>query len=153
MSLEITVAVPFRQRGRTRLGEGEFVVALSLDRDWFSPDQAKRLIDVAAGRGLLDREDGDLIAGFDPEAVEVPPEFTPDESVLQEQSVFERVLDALVAAGEDKQEAVAAVNRKQSELGITLEAAAVLYALRRGVDVESAAERTKRELLDGDGKA
>jgi hypothetical protein len=149
MSLEVTVAVPFRQRGETRLGEGEFVVALSLDRDWFSPDQAKRLIDVAAGRGLLDREDGDLVAGFDPEAVEVPPEFAPDESVLQEQSVFERVLDALVAGGEDKQEAVAAVNRKQSELGITLEAAAVLYALGRDVDVESVAERTKRELLDG----
>ncbi|MFC6725519.1 DUF2240 family protein, partial [Halobium palmae] len=69
MSLEVTVAVPFRQRGKQRMGEGEFVVALSLDRDWFSPDQAKRLIDVAAGRGLLDREDGDLVAGFDPSRV------------------------------------------------------------------------------------
>ncbi|MUV57301.1 DUF2240 family protein, partial [Halogeometricum sp. CBA1124] len=57
MSLDVAVAVPFKQRGTSRMGEGEFVVALSLDRDWFSPDQAKRLIDVAAGRGLLTRED------------------------------------------------------------------------------------------------
>ncbi|MFC4357193.1 DUF2240 family protein [Halobium salinum] len=151
MSLEVTVAVPFRQRGKERLGEGEFVVALSLDRDWFSPDQAKRLIDVAAGRGLLDREDGDVVVTFDPDEVAVPDEFVPDESVLREQSTFERALDALVAAGEDKQETVAAVNRKQAELGVTLETAAVLYALRRGVDVGDVAERTKRGLREGGG--
>jgi len=54
MSLEVAVAVPFQQAATRRLGEGEFVVALSLDREWFSPDQAKRLVDVAVGRGLLE---------------------------------------------------------------------------------------------------
>ena len=58
MSLQVAVAVPFRQAGTDRLGEGAFVVALSLDREWFSPDQAKRLVDVAVGRGLLETVDG-----------------------------------------------------------------------------------------------
>ena len=140
MSLEVAVAVPFKQRGATRLGEGEFVVALSLDRNWFSPDQAKRLIDVAAGRGLLEREDGDVVARFDPPAVTVPAEYEPDESVLREQSVFERILDALVGAGNDKREAVAAINERQRRLDISVEAAAALYAKRQGVDVGNAAE-------------
>jgi hypothetical protein len=135
MSLDVAVAVPFRQEGRTRLGEGEFVVALSLDRDWFSPDQAKRLIDVAAGRGLLTREENQLIAEFDPDAVQVPTDYVPDESILHEQSTFEQVLDAVVATGVEKQAAVADINRRQRELGVTLEAAAVLYAKRNGVDV------------------
>lgn len=146
MSLEVAVAVPFKQRGTDRLGEGEFVVALSLDRDWFSPDQAKRLIDVAAGRGLLAREDGDVVASFDPAAVSVPEEYEPDESVLREQSAFERILDALVAAGHDKQEVVAAVNELQRELAVTVEAAAAVYAKRRGVDVDDAASKATREL-------
>jgi hypothetical protein len=142
MSLRRTVATPYRQRGVDRLAESEFVVAVSLDRDWFSPDQAKRLVDAALGEGLLERADDDhLVPRFDPGAVDVPDDFAPDASVVQERSPFERVLDALVEAGEDKQSAVAAINRLQADLDLTLEAAAVLYAHRQGVDVQATARR------------
>ena len=146
MSLEVAVAVPFKQRGATRLGEGEFVVALSLDRNWFSPDQAKRLIDVATGRGLLERVDSEVVARFDPPSVTVPEAYEPDESILREQSVFERILDALVAAGHDKQEAVAAINERQRRLGVSVEAAAALYAKQQGVDVDDAARAAAEQL-------
>jgi hypothetical protein len=150
MSLRTAVAAPFRQRGVERIGENEYVVALSLDRDWFSPDQAKRLIDVATGQGLLSRDDGDLIVEFDPHDVTVPEEFVPDESVLQEQSTFERVLDRVVSDGVEKQEAVASINRLQSELAVTVEAAAVVYARRRGLDVDAEAEAAIDALGDGE---
>ncbi|WP_101294508.1 DUF2240 family protein [Halegenticoccus soli] len=151
MSLERAVAAPFRQRGKSRMGEGEFVVALSLDNDWFSPDQAKRLVDVAVGRDLLSRDGNTLAAEFDPGEVEVPPDFVPDESVLREQSTFERILNALLAAGVEKRDAVADINRRQHELGVTLEAAAVVYARSRGVDAGDAAARARRELrADGE---
>ncbi|AUV83035.1 DUF2240 domain-containing protein [Salinigranum rubrum] len=149
MSMEVTVAVPFRQHGTDRLGEGEFVVALSLDREWFSPDQAKRLIDIAAGRGLVERDGGDLVAQFSPGSVEVPEGFTPDESILQSQSTFERLLGAIVADGVEKQEAVAGVNRLQRDLGVTIEAAAVLYARRRDIDIGGLAEEVRRGLVEG----
>jgi hypothetical protein len=146
MSLEATVAVPFKQYGGDTVGEGEFVVALSLDRDWFSPDQAKRLIDVATGRGLLAREDGDLVAQFDPGEVEIPTDFVPSESILREQSTFERILEAVVAVGVEKQEAVAAINECQRDLGVTIEAAAALYAHRNGVDVREVAADAAADL-------
>jgi hypothetical protein len=148
MSLRTAVAAPFRSRGRDRLAESEFVVALSLDRDWFTPDQAKRLVDVAAGEGLLRREDGELLAAFDPDAVEIPEGYEPEESVLQQRSAFERILDALVADGAEKREAVADINRLQSDLGLTVEAAAVVYARRRGTDTAELAERALEELRD-----
>ncbi|WP_318569133.1 DUF2240 family protein [Salinigranum marinum] len=147
MSIEVTVATPFRQHGTDRLGEGEFVVALSLDREWFSPDQAKRLIDIAAGRGLLERDGGDLVATFTPGAVEIPDGFVPDESILQSQSLFERLLGTLVADGVDKREAVAAVNRLQHELGVTIETAAVLAARRRGIDLGGLTGEVRRSLV------
>ncbi|TQQ81349.1 DUF2240 family protein [Halonotius terrestris] len=146
--MEVAVAVPFRQRGTDRLGEGEFVVALSLDREWFSPDQAKRLVDVAIGRGLLANEDGDLVATFDTDSVDVPSGYTPDTEILREQSTFEQLLDAMVDAGMAKQEAVAAANETQRTLGITLEAAAVLVATREGIDVSAAANAVRAELTD-----
>ena len=146
MSLEVAVAVPFKQQGTTRLGEGEFVVALSLDRSWFSPDQAKRLIDVAAGRGLLAREDGEVVAQFEPADVVVPEDYEPDQSILREQSAFERILDALVAAGYDKQDVVAEVNDRQRRLGISVEAAAALYAREQDVDAGDAIGAAKADL-------
>lgn len=151
MSLEIAVAAPFRQRGTDRLGEGEFVVALSLDRDWFSPDQAKRLVDIARGRGLIAEEDGVLCAQFDPASVAVPEGFAPDESILREQSTFERALDALVEAGIEKREAVAAINERQRRLEVANEAAAILVACEHGVDLDGLADRARSDLLAEDG--
>lgn len=146
MSLRTAVAAPFRQEGGDEMGESAFVVALSLDRGWFSPDQAKRLIDVAASEGLLVRDDGELTVRFDAQSVDVPEDFEPDESLLQERSTFERVLGALVEAGHEKQEAVATVNGMQSELGVTIETAAVLYAHGQGVDVQGLAAAALEEL-------
>lgn len=146
MTLRQAVAAPFRAKGRERVAESEFVVALSLDRDWFSPDQAKRLIDVAVGEGLLDRDDGELVVAFDPDDEPVPEGFHPDESIIQERSTFQRVLDALVDAGTEKQQAVAAINALQSEVGVTVEAAAVLYAHKQGVDVGAVADRARADL-------
>ena len=148
MSLQVAVAVPFRQEGTDRLGEGAFVVALSLNREWFSPDQAKRLVDVAVGRGLLEKVDGDLVATFDLDAVDIPADYTPDTDILREQSTFEQLLDRMTDAGMAKQEAVAAANETQRRLGITLEAAAVLVATREGIAVDVAADAVRADLAD-----
>ncbi|WP_132059430.1 DUF2240 family protein [Halorussus amylolyticus] len=150
MSLRSAVAAPFQQKGRESMPESEFVVALSLDRDWFSPDQAERLVDVATGQGLLERADDEIRTTFDPSEVEIPEGFVPDESILQEQSTFERLLDKVVADGTDKQTAVAEINELQSHLGVTIEAAAVVYARRRGIDASGEAADAREE-LKGEG--
>ncbi|WP_339103322.1 DUF2240 family protein [Haloterrigena salinisoli] len=152
MSLRVAVAAPFIQNGTRRLQENEFVVALSLDRDWFSPDQSKRLIDVATQDGLLERTDGGLEVTFDPAEVTVPDEFVPDEELLRERSAFERVLDALVAEGMEKHEAVGAINQLQDDLGLTIEAAAVVYARREGVDVSELVPVAREALADAEAE-
>ena len=146
MSLKTAVAAPFRQRGTDRMAESEFVVALSLDRSWFSPDQAKTLVDVAASEGLVEREEDALVVGFDAADVDIPDGFAPSEDVLQSRSAFEKVLDAVVESGVEKQTAVAGINAMQSELGVTLETAAVVYARSEGVAVDAIAEDIREEL-------
>ncbi len=146
MSLRVAVAAPFRSEGKRVLGESSFVVALSLDRDWFSPDQAKRLVDVAVGEGLLERTDDGLRATFDPDSVSVPDGYHPDESILQQRSVFEKVLDSCLDADIEKQEAVAGINRLQAELAVTIEAAAILYAHRNSIDVTNEAAEALADL-------
>lgn len=148
MSLRAVVAAPFRGRGRAQLPESEFVVGLSLDRGWYSPDQASRVVDIAVGRGLLARDGDTLRPGFDVDAVDIPAGFEPDEGLLREPSPFEQVLDALVGAGHEKQDAVAGINRLQADAGLTIGAAAVLYARRHGVDVPEAAAGARADLAE-----
>ncbi len=136
MSLRVAVAAPFVQHGTDRLEESEFVVSLSLDRDWFSPDQAKRLIDVATKEGLIEHGDAGLVATFEPAQVVIPEEFVPDTDLLRERSAFERVLDSLITEGVEKHEAVGAINSLQADLGVTIETAAVVYARRQGLEVD-----------------
>lgn len=146
MSLRRAVAVPFRQRGVKRMTESEFVVALSLDRDWFSPDQAKRVVTVGAGEGLLERTDDNVVVDFDPATVDIPDDFEPTEEILTQRTTFERILEAVVDSGVEKQTAVAEINRLQSELAVTIEAAAVLYGRRRGLELRELAKRARQEL-------
>lgn len=148
MSLRTVVAVPFQAKGRTRLPESEFVVALSLDRDWFSPDQAARISDRAVGQGLLRREDEELIAECSPETVSIPPDFSPSEDLLAEPSPFEEVVERLMESGRDKQSLVAEINQLQADLALTLDAAAVLFAYRNGYEVQALAERALAGLRD-----
>lgn len=146
MSLRRAVVAPYRQRGVELMTESEFVVALSLDRSWFSPDQAKRLVNVATAEGLLAQTDEGLAIGFDPDTVDIPDDFVPDEDILTQRTTFERVLDMLVEDGATKQEAVAAINRRQTDLGISLDSSAVLYARQQGLDVSDLADRALTEL-------
>jgi hypothetical protein len=148
VSLRSAVAAPFRGRGEGELAESEFVVALSLDRNWFSPEQATRLADVAVGEGLLERTGKTLAPTFDPASVTIPEGFVPSEDLLRRRSTFEQVLAALVASGIDKRDAVADINELQQTLAVTIEAAAVLYARQRDVEVSEATERALAELGD-----
>jgi len=68
--------------------------------------------------------------------------------VLRERSAFERVLDMLVEAGAEKHEAVAGINDLQQRLDVTVEAAAVVYGRREGVDVSGVASKAMTELED-----
>jgi hypothetical protein len=128
------------------MAESEFVVALSLDRNWFSPDQAKTLVDVATSEGLLRREDDALVVTFDAAGTEIPDGFRPGEEILQSRSTFERILDTVVDGGVEKQTAVAGINALQAELGLTLDAAAVVYARSEGVAVGDIATEVREEL-------
>ena len=148
MSLRVAVAAPFKQKGTRRIRENEFVVSLSLERDWFTPDQSKRLVDVATEEGLLEREDADLLVAFDPADVTIPEEFVPDDDLLCERSAFERVLDALVSEGLEKHEAVGAINTLQGDLEVTIETAAVIYARRQGIDVSDLVPVARETLLE-----
>jgi hypothetical protein len=146
MSLRVAVAAPFKRAGRDRLSEQAFVVDLAVDRNWVSPDQAKRLVELGRQRELLRVVDGDLEPTFEPGEVAVPEGFVPDEKLFQERSPVELVIETFVEAGRDRRTAVASINTIQEELSVTAGTAAVLAARRADLDVSDVAAQVRTEL-------
>lgn len=147
MGLQKVVAAPFKQHGTTRLEESKFVVGVSLDRDWFSPDQAGRITELGIREGLLQREENDLIAQFNPESVVIPSGFEPGDDYLVDRSPFETVVTELLDEGMDKQSSVAQINQLQVDLGISADAAAVVFARQQNIDLTNAVQ----SLFEGSG--
>ncbi len=146
--LKYTVSVPFKRKGKDALKESEFVLALSIDLNWFSPDQAKNVVREAETAGLIKRE-GDMISlAFDLSAVEPSPEFKPE--VPEEPALFDRIIERITTeTGMDKRKTVALVNRKRDELSklVEIEVSAILVALEHGVPLDNLIDEEYKALI------
>lgn len=144
-----TISVPFKRKGKDSLKESEFVLALSFDLNWFTPEQAKKVVLEAERSGLLKRE-GDLIRpAFDLSSVEPPQDFKP--GVFEERSLFDRIIERITAeTGMDKRKVIALINKKQDELSklVEIEVSAILIALEHGVALDNLIDEEYKALIN-----
>lgn len=142
-----TVSAPFKRKGKDALKESEIVMALSFDLKWFTPEQAKKVVQEAEKTGLLKRE-GDIIRpAFELSSVEPPQGFKPDE----ERSLFDRIIERITAeTGMDKRKVIALINKKQDELSklVEIEVSAILVALEHGVVMDNFIDEEYKALLN-----
>lgn len=137
MSLEVTVAAPFRHLHKGQLQRSEFVYYLAIDRMWMSRDQAGLLLDLAVEQGLVDLRNGVVVPLFEVGEVTVPLGYRPGAEDFQRPDA-ERTLLARIAAatGRDEREVAAEANRLITERfdgQLRSKAALVLLARRHEV--------------------
>jgi hypothetical protein len=137
--LTYTVSMPFKRKGKEQLKDMEFVMALSMDLKWFTPEQAKSVLAEAKRSGLL-KGDGELIRpSFDISKIEIPSGFKPQTVAIEKKTVFERVIERIITnTGIEKRKVVSMINKKQEELSkqVVIEVSAILVAIENGVLVD-----------------
>lgn len=149
--LTYTVSMPFKRKGKETLKDSEFVLALSIDLNWYTPEQAKTILGEAEKSGLLKRE-GDVIrAAFDTSSIEIPSGFKPEKpGDFGNKPVFERIIERIIlATGIEKRKVIALINKKQEELAkqVVLEVSAIIVAIEHGVMVNDLIEEEYEVLL------
>jgi hypothetical protein len=131
--------MPFKRKGKEALKDMEFVMALSMDLKWFTPDQAKSVLAEAQRSGLLKR-DGELVRpSFDISRIEIPSGFKPETVAIEKKSVFEKVIERIITStGIEKRKVISMINKKQEGLSkqIVIEVSAILVAIENGVMVD-----------------
>ena len=144
-----TVSVPFKRKGKDLLKESEFILALSIDLNWFSPEQAKNVVREAERTGLIKRE-GDIIRpAFDLSSVATPQGFKP--GVLEERSLFDQIIERItIETGMDKRKVIALINKKHDELSklVEIEVSAILVALEHNVALDNLIEEEYKALVN-----
>jgi len=137
--LTYTVSMPFKRKGKEQLKDMEFVMALSMDLKWFTPEQAKSVLSEAQRSGLLKR-DGELVRpSFDISKIEIPSGFKPETVAIEKKTVFEKVIERIITStGIEKRKVVSMINKKQEELSkqVVIEVSAILVAIENGVLVD-----------------
>ncbi|OEU64595.1 MAG: hypothetical protein BA870_04600 [Desulfuromonadales bacterium C00003094] len=98
------------------------------------------MLKTAEKEGLV-QITGDMVKPLlDPNSVEIPIDFKPDQSIFTEktaETIFDQVIDRLQSSGAmGRPEIVRMINEKQNDLGIVeIDATALLVARMHGIDV------------------
>ena len=147
-----TAALPFKRKGTDSIKENEFIMALSMDLNWFKPETAKTFIQTTVDSGIITREEGMLKAQFDIHGVQIPMGFKPDVSLFEEKDVFEQIIECIQSnTGSEKQKIIATINKKREKTGglFTIEVLGILVAREMGIEVNDLIEKSYRNLLKG----
>lgn len=142
----------FQRKGKDALSEKELILSVSMDLGWFSPDDAKQLVDVCLELRLLSRTDDGLKPNFDYKALTIPIDFTPSKSILQLESQeplllsIVRTIDKKTGLGRNN--IMAEINKKQNLLDVEIEVAAILVAKNYGADISGFLREAEAEIFN-----
>ncbi|MDY6865247.1 MAG: DUF2240 family protein [Halobacteriota archaeon] len=146
---EFIIAQPFKKLCKERLTVEEFIFALSLDLEWFTPEEAKEIVDRALGLGLLKKSGDDIEPGFDPRNLEKPPGFRVDLSLFNlvpDDDVLKKIARD---AGIGIDEVTKRIEEKSKELGeiVKEEVIKIMVAKELGVGIDEMVDRAYERLI------
>jgi len=140
VTLQITVAAPFKHTRKTGMRKNELVYYYALDRKWMSTDQAAVLLKRAEEAGLLKQENGVFTILLDPATVTIPIGFKPTSAIFEANDPAQEMIDRIVKArGVPETDVVAEMNKlikEQFDGNLLPPAALVLLAKKYRVPYE-----------------
>jgi len=148
IELKRIISYVVRSKGASALTLNGLRYALSLDYGWFTPEEAKKIINVALERQLIECEDVSIKILFDYTYYSVPVGYKPTCASLRK-SLFEELLDWMAANGVKKSDVLAKVHKQRTNLGglVEIEVALLLVARDMGFDIKNFTEDVYSEIL------
>ena len=145
--LRLTIASAFKSKGKRKMALSELIYTLSLDLKWFSHEISKKVVERALETGILMKENGDVVPGFDLNEVSIPPNFKPDIRRVLSSSVFDEVVaDISFKTGKTVPEVIAEINQLQEKFNymLEIELVALILARKYGIDIAPYLRRIRK---------
>lgn len=157
---EIILTFIFKRSGKPKLNFSDLYLALSMDLNWFTPEDAKAFVNKAINNKLLTKKGEVILPNFGYEKIIVPVGFTPSKQVFEEKVIKkpekkeEVLIDKIVKHLIDKTE-LDSHQIREKILGIskinniTIEVAATLFAKEYDVSFEDFYEDIEKTIFTG----
>ena len=144
---EIIISFLFKRNGKEWVNFSDLYLALSMDLNWFTPDDAKAFINLALKEKLLIKKDTQIKPNFDYEKTNVPVGFIPSKQVFEikkddkDEDKPASILDELKKLIEKNKNITTVqvnelINNLAKEKNITEEVAALLIGREHNIDFD-----------------
>jgi hypothetical protein len=140
----------YQRKGTDVLSEKELVLSVSMDLGWFSPEEAKQLLDICLELKLIKKTKHGLSPAFDYLSMTVPIDLIPNKNILKVESQ-EPLLLSIIRNIENKTQKkrssiMSEINKKQVGLNVEIEVAAIIVAKNNGVDISGFLREAEAEI-------
>lgn len=152
--LKEVIAFLYNRSGKEEMSAQELRLAMSMDLRWFSPKEAEEIVDTFQNKRLLVRKGGGgLRPAFNYRKLTLERDFRPVKEELlgggDDEPLFVRMVGHITdKADQEKRNVIAMVNRRAGEMGIEVEAAAMLVGDELGVDMAPLAEEALEAIVE-----
>lgn len=151
---ERIIAFLFKRSGKKELKQSEAQLTLSMDLNWFTPEEAKNFIIAALENKLLEKS-GELVKpSFDVTGVNVPFGFYPSKKVFEKKDeiksdvLMELINEIKKNTDVDEVEIKTKIRKLGEEKNITPEVAALLVGKEYSIYFEDFLERIRSSILN-----
>ena len=157
---EIIIAFIFNRSGKTKLSFSEFYLALSMDLNWFTPQQAKDFLKNAIKQNLVKEENETIQPSFDINMINIPVGFYPTKKIfnekkesvskelVKENNVLQEIINKIVQESNlNKKQIEDEIRTIEKEKNLTPEVAALLIGKEHDIKLDEFYEPVEKHIF------
>ena len=155
--IEIIISFLFKRSGKEELTASDLYLPLSIDLKWFSPREAKDIVNSALMQKLLIKKGDQIKPNFDYKKIEIPVGFYPSKQTFEEkndkvneerQDVVELIIGQIIEKTEqDEQNVFEEIKELSNERNISLDVASLLVSRKYDIVVSTFFDQVEDKIL------
>lgn len=132
---ELVIAFVFNRSGKTELSFSDMYLTLSMELNWFTPEDAKDFLEKAIEEKLLTKKDNQIRPSFDVSKINIPVGYVPKGSLFEKKkeekqenaSLLDQIVNKIAEdSKEDKERIYEEIRQIKEEKNIKKEIAALV---------------------------
>ena len=155
--MKIIISFLFKRSGKEELTASDLYLPLSIDLKWFSPREAKDIVNSALLQKLLIKKGDQIKPNFDYKKIEIPVGFYPSKQTFEEnndevneerQDVVELIIGQIIEKTEqDEQNVFEEIKELSNERNISLDVASLLVSRKYDIVVSTFFDQVEDKIL------
>jgi len=155
---EIIISFIFKRSGKTELSFSDIYLTLSMELNWFTPDDAKAFVQKTIDKKILTKKKSQLRPSFDISKIDIPIGYYPTGDLFEEKkqikkeidsSVLEQIIDRIEKkTNKDRKKIEGEIKKISSEKNLKNETAALLYGKEYNTNFNELYEKIEKSILE-----